>query len=107
MRKLALAARPLLPLALGVATSRYLPGGSRLPLRRPVKRNVLVPADPAWVKFPFSVTRRVHFFFLPFFFVARSQLVFLPCLTLRPLLGRWTLKRTLAAAFSVYVTFAP
>src|SRR5438552_3664112 len=98
MRKPALAARPVLPLAVGVATSRYLPGRRRLPLRRPVKRNVLPPATPARVKLPFNVTRRLHFFFLAFCFVGRSQTVFVPCLTFRPLLTRRTVKRTLADA---------
>src|SRR4051794_1513835 len=99
--KPALVARPVLPLAVGVATSLYLPGARRLPLRRPVKRNLLVPATPVRVKLPFSVTVRVHFLFLRFFFVTASQVVFLPCLTFLPGRDCCTLKRTLAATLSV------
>src|SRR5436309_12473401 len=99
--KLALVARPVLPLALGVATSRYLPAARRLRLSRPVKRNLFVPATPVRVKLLFSVTMRLHFFLVAFFLVGRSQVVFLPWLTLRPGRDCCTVKRTLAATFSV------
>src|SRR4051794_20627798 len=99
--KLAPAPRPVLPPAVGVATSLYLPGARVLPLRRPVKRNVFVPVSPVRMNLPFSVTKRLHRFRFAFFLVARSQVVLLPCLTFLPILGRCTVKRTLAGSSSV------
>src|SRR5437763_1787557 len=52
MRKAALTLRPVLPPALGVATSWYLPSASLRPPIRPMKRNLLVPFLPARVKLP-------------------------------------------------------
>src|SRR5436305_9229748 len=98
---------PVFLLALGVAASRYLPGRNRLPLKRPVKWNVLVPAARLIVKPPFSVTMRLHLGLSLFFFVRRSHLVRSPCLTFRPDSTRRTVSPTCAATLSVKVTLAP
>src|SRR5664279_5416745 len=96
MRKLAAAAWPAIAFAVGVAMSRYSPGARRLPLRRPLKRNVLVPATPARVKLPLSVMYRVHLCRLRLRLVARSHVTFLAWEIFLPLLRSWTVKRTLA-----------
>src|SRR5262249_3758149 len=98
IRKEALAARPAVVPARGVATSRYPPGVNLRPDRRPVNRKLLVPALPWRLKLPGSITTRVQVRARRLDLVGLTQR---PLLALRPTCIAVTVKRTRGATLSV------
>src|SRR3954454_1561188 len=90
--------RPGFPPAVGVASSRYLPGASVRLLKRAVKRKRLAPATLVRVKLPASVTERVHVRAPRFVLVALTHA---PLFDLRPATDWTTANLTLDATLSV------